>query len=230
VVPLDLLTHPVVAVSSAALFLATGALFAVNVFVPLFLQATTGATPTQAGLLLMPMMLGIAASTAYAGRAIERTGRYKRYPVAGLALMTVALTGLAVAAGHPSRVTIGAGLVVFGAGFGMVGQVLVTAVQNAVDRRRLGVAMATTGFFRAAGGATGAAVFGTVFAASADPLAGVQAVFAVAAPVAALGLLVTLLLREVPLQRATPADPVRTTPSAAGAASPAPTAPRRGAR
>src|SRR4051794_8085600 len=77
IVPLDLLRTPTVAIASAALFLATAALFAINVFVPLFLQTTTGATPTEAGLLLVPMMLGITLSTNLAGRAIAKTGRYK---------------------------------------------------------------------------------------------------------------------------------------------------------
>jgi len=204
VVPLGLLRTRTVAVASAALFLATAALFAVNVFVPLFLQTTTGATPTEAGLLLVPAMLGITVSTWLAGRAIEKTGRYKRYPLIGLGLMTVALAGLGLAAAHPSRTTVGAGLAVFGLGFGMVGQVLVTAVQNDVDRSRLGTAMAATTFFRGLGGAVGAAVLGAVFTArSGDGQAvidGVQAVFLCAAPLAAFGLAVTLLLRETPLQ------------------------------
>jgi EmrB/QacA subfamily drug resistance transporter len=218
IVPLDLLRTRTVAVASVVLFLATAALFAITVFVPLFLQRTTGATPTQAGLLLVPMMLGIAVSTNLAGRSIARTGRYKRFPVAGLALMTVALALLAVAAGHPSRTSIGVGIAVFGFGFGMVGQVLIAAVQNGVDRRHLGVAMAATSFFRGLGGAFGAALLGAVFAASAgasgDPggiralgLTGrtdvahaVQTVFLVAAPIAALALLALLLLEEVPLR------------------------------
>ena len=101
----------------------------------------------------------------------------------------------------------------FGLGFGMVTQVLVVAVQNSVDRRELGVATATTGFFRALGGAVGAAVLGAVFAAQAgahgtahalraDIIDGVQAVFVVAAPLAALALLVVLRLPELPLQTA----------------------------
>ncbi len=221
IVPLDLLRTHTVAVASAALFLTTASLFAINVFVPLFLQTTTGATPTQAGLLLAPMMLGITLSTSLAGRRIERTGRYKRFPVAGAALMTLALAELAVVAANPSRVTIGLGLAVFGLGFGMVGQVLITAVQNAVDPRRLGIAMATTTFSRGLGGAVGAALLGAVFAArarssgasaagggldsvsaaaQADIIHAVQAVFIVAAPVAALACAVILLLREVPLK------------------------------
>jgi EmrB/QacA subfamily drug resistance transporter len=205
IVPFDLLRNPTVAISSAALFLTTAALFSITVFVPLFLQTTTGATPTEAGLLLIPMMLGITLSTNVAGRLIERSGRYKRYPVAGLGLMTAALGLLAALADHPSRTTTGIGIAVFGLGFGMVGQVLIVAVQNGVDRRQLGVAMATTSFFRALGGALGAAVLGAVFASragagSAHVIAGVQAVFVVAAPIALLALLLVLRLEEVPLQ------------------------------
>jgi EmrB/QacA subfamily drug resistance transporter len=203
IVPFALLRERTVAVASAALFLATAALFSVIVFVPLFLQAATGASPTRAGLLLVPMMLGIALSTTLAGRSIARTGRYKRFPIAGLALMAAALTLLAALAPARSREATGVGLAVFGLGFGMVTQVLVVAVQNGVERRRLGVATATTSFFRALGGASGAAVLGAVFAARAGTRGeipgAVQAVFAAGAALALLGLLVAMRLPERPL-------------------------------
>jgi MFS family permease len=159
-------------------------------------------------------MLGIAVSTTLSGRSIARSGRYKRFPVAGLALMTVALVLLAAVAVDPDARTIGAGLVLFGVGFGMVTQVLITAVQNSVERRELGIAMAVTGFFRGLGGAIGAALLGAVFAAQAgssvsdasgpglgavvagDAIDGVQAVFLVAAPLAALALIAVLQLPE----------------------------------
>jgi MFS family permease len=202
IVPFALLRTRSVAVASTALFLGTAALFSVTVFVPLFLQTATGATPTEAGLLLAPMMLATTLSTTLSGRYIARTGRYKRFPIAGLGLMAGALVLLAAVAGDPSRVTTGIGLAVFGLGFGMVTQVLVVAVQNSVDRRELGVATAATGFFRALGGAVGAAVLGAVFAARAgsgvqtDIVDAVQLVFAVAAPLAAVALLVVLRLPE----------------------------------
>jgi MFS family permease len=110
---------------------------------------------------------GITLSTIVSGRSIARTGRYKRFPVSGLALMTGALALLAVVTAQRSQVVTGIGLALFGLGFGMVTQVLVVAVQNHVDRRELGVATASTGFFRALGGAVGAAVLGAVFAAQA---------------------------------------------------------------
>jgi EmrB/QacA subfamily drug resistance transporter len=203
-VPLDLLRTRTVSVASAALFIATATLFSINVFVPLFLQVTTGATPTQAGLLLVPMMIGITLSTNLAGRAVSKTGRLKRFPVAGLSLMTGALVALAIVVGDPSRVTTSIGLAVFGLGFGMTGQMLTVAVQNGVDRRRLGVAMGTTTFLRGLGGAIGAAALGAVFAARvgtgpadrADVIDAVGTVFLVAAPLAAIALLIVLALPE----------------------------------
>jgi EmrB/QacA subfamily drug resistance transporter len=222
IVPLALLRKPEVAIAAAGMFLATAALFAITVFVPLFLQATTGASPTQAGLLLIPMMLGITTSTNFAGRRIERTGRYKVFPVTGLALMTVSLAALAILAAHPSRVGTGIGIAAFGLGFGMVSQILIVAVQNAVQGRELGIAMATANFFRGLGGAVGAAVLGAVFAtragtialtngpsaiadgARSDVIGGVQAVFVVAAGIAVAGLLIVLALKETPLSSEAP--------------------------
>ncbi len=218
IVPFHLLRTRAVGVASAALFLATAALFSVTVFVPLFLQTTTGASPTEAGLLMVPAMLGITVSTTLSGRSVARTGRYKRFPVAGLALMTTALVLLAVLAGEPSQIATAIGLALFGLGFGMVTQILIVAVQNSVERRELGVATATTGFFRGLGGAVGAAILGTVFAAQAGGRASdagvgglgamargeivdaVQTVFLVAAPLAALALIAVLRLPELPLR------------------------------
>ena len=123
--------------------------------------------------------------------------------------MTVALVLLAVVAGEQSRLATGIGLAVFGLGFGMVGQVLIVAVQNSVDRRQLGVAMAATASSAAsAGGRRGrarrrlrrAAARAALRGGRANVIDGVQTVFLVAAPLAALALLVVLRLREVPLQ------------------------------
>jgi EmrB/QacA subfamily drug resistance transporter len=240
IVPLELLGTRTVWVSSAALFLTTAALFSITVFIPLFLQTTTGATPTEAGLLLVPMMLGITVSTNLVGHAISRTGRYKRYPMIGLALMAVGLGLLATLVPRPSQVATAAAIAVFGLGFGMVGQVLIVAVQNSVDRRQLGIAMATTSFFRALGGAIGAAVLGAVFAAQAgtgtstvtlrtlgplaraDVIDGVQTVFVVAAPVAIVALALVTLLKEVPLRQDAPTERRSVTPRAGASLDPQP--------
>ena len=154
-------------VSSAALFLTTAALFSITVFVPLYPADDDRRDPDRGGTAARP-------DDARHHRVDEprrprdrpKTGRYKRYPIIGLALMTVALGLLAVVATHPSRTSVAIGLAVFGLGFGMVGQVLIVAVQNSVPRERLGIAMATTSFFRGLGGAIGAAVLGAIFTAA----------------------------------------------------------------
>ncbi len=231
IVPLSVIGNRAVALASAALFLVTATMFSITVFVPLFLQTTTGATASQAGLLLIPMMVGITVSTNVAGRLIARTGRYKIFPVAGLALTCAALYSLAILVERPSEITTGIALAVFGLGFGMVGQVLIIAVQNAVEGRELGQAMALTGFFRALGGAVGAAVLGAVFASRVGHagtgtltlqhagrvhvIAGVHTVFLAAAPIALVALLFVLALKQVPLRGPTGApEPARSDPHA----------------
>jgi len=164
VLPLRLFRDPVFDVSSAALFVATCSLFAATVFMPLFLQIVTGASATNSGLLLLPLMLGILVTSIGSGRFIARFGRYKLFPIVGFALMTVGLMALSTIDWHTTRLEVSLHMLVFGLGFGMVTQVLVLAIQNAVDRRELGTATASANFFRAMGGSVGVAVFGAVFA------------------------------------------------------------------
>ena len=208
ILPLRLFRQPVFVIVSAALFLTTLAFFAVIVYMPVYLQVATGATATGSGLLLLPLMLAGTGSTAVAGRIISRTGRYKAFPVAGLALMAIGLALLSGIGADTAYGEVAALLVLFGLGFGMVSQVLTIAIQNAVERSELGIATASANLFRSLGGAVGVALFGALFAgrlhgpgpaATADALSGV---FLAAAPVAALGALVVLTLKEVPLRHA----------------------------
>jgi MFS family permease len=214
-VPLDLLQLPTVALSSAAFFLTTASLFAVTVFAPVYLQAATGASPTGAGLLLVAMMVGVTVSTNVAGRRIARGGRYKRYLLAGLALMAAGVAAMAALVGERSQLATVLCLGVFGLGFGMVGQVLTVIVQNGVERRRLGTAMATTNFFRALGGAVGAAVLGAVFASQGGVVPGVRLVFGIAAPLALLALALVWRLEERKLgeEVAKPPTPIPSRPA-----------------
>lgn len=160
ILPLRLLRDPVFDIVALVLFLTTCALFAAMVFMPLFLQIVTGASATRSGLLLLPMLVTAAASTAISGRLISRTGRYKIFPVAGLGLMAVGLLLLAQLDAASSRATASAYLAVFGLGFGMVSQALVIAIQNGVDRADLGIATAASNLFRSFGGSAGVALFG----------------------------------------------------------------------
>ncbi|MDB5076678.1 MAG: drug resistance transporter, EmrB/QacA subfamily, partial [Chloroflexi bacterium] len=164
ILPLRLFRDPVFDVASAGLFIATCSLFAATVFMPLYLQTVTGASATNSGLLLLPLMLGILLTSIGSGRLITRTGHYKRFPVLGFALMAVGLFALSTIDTRTSQLEASLHMLVFGLGFGMVTQVLVLAIQNVVDRRELGTATAAANFFRSMGGAVGVAVFGTVFA------------------------------------------------------------------
>jgi MFS family permease len=208
ILPPRLFRQPVFVIVSAALFLTTLAFFAVIVYMPVYLQVATGATATESGLLLLPLLLAGTGSTAVAGRVISRTGRYKAFPVAGLALMALGLVLLSGIDADTAYGEVAALLVLFGVGFGMVSQVLTIAIQNAVERRELGIATASANLFRSLGGSVGVAVFGALFAAHVhgpDPAAVASAlhlVFLAAAPVAALGALVVLTLKEVPLRHA----------------------------
>ena len=164
VLPLRLFHDRVFVVVSAALFIATLSLFAAIVFMPLFLQIVTGASATQSGLLVLPLLLASTLSTIVSGRIMARTGRYKVFPIAGLALMSLGLLLLSRLGATSGRGTATLYMVVFGLGFGMVTQVLVVAIQNAVDRREIGTATASANLVRALGGSVGVAVYGAVFA------------------------------------------------------------------
>jgi EmrB/QacA subfamily drug resistance transporter len=195
VVPLSMLRSRAVAVASAGMFLATAALFGVTVFIPVLLQASAGLSPTQAGLLLATMTIGLTVATVAAGRRISKTGRMRRLPVLGAALMALALCLLALDAPSASVGVVVAGLLLFGAGFGLTSQLLVAAVQNGVPRTQIGVATATTGFFRAFGGATGAAALGAIFAAGGVRVGvAVQTALFAAAGIAALAALILTAL------------------------------------
>jgi EmrB/QacA subfamily drug resistance transporter len=168
ILPLRLFRDPVFDVVSAVLFLTTCAFFAAIVFTPLYLQVVTGASATDSGLLLLPMLLAATASTAISGRLISRTGHYKRFPVAGLLIMSAGLFLLSRMDTDTPRATTALYMVVFGLGFGMVSQVLTVAIQNAVERRDIGIATGSANLFRALGGSVGVALFGAIFAAGLD--------------------------------------------------------------
>jgi EmrB/QacA subfamily drug resistance transporter len=207
VLPLRMFREPVFDVVSAVLFLTTCAFFAAIVFLPLFLQRVTGASAVESGLQLLPLLLAGTLSTAVIGRVVTRTGRYKVFPAVGLGLMAIGLFLLSRLDETSSHATIALDMVVFGVGFGMVSQLLVLAIQNAVDRRDIGIATASANLFRSLGGSVGAALFGAIFASRVSAGAGpgeiadaLGTVFLAAAPVAALGLVVVLFLKEKPLR------------------------------
>jgi EmrB/QacA subfamily drug resistance transporter len=165
ILPLGLFRRPIFSVSVAATFLMGCAMFGGIVFLPMFLQAVTGASATNSGLLLLPLMVGVLLFSIASGRVIARTGRYKVWPMTGMAIAAVGMGLLSTM--HPDTPRWESALYMFllGAGLGMVMQVLILAVQNDVEFQDLGTATAAINFFRSLGGSVGVALFGAVFTA-----------------------------------------------------------------
>ncbi|MDQ6875093.1 MAG: MFS transporter [Actinomycetota bacterium] len=165
ILPLYLFRNPVFSVANSITFIVGLAMFGAIVYLPLYLQVVKGHTPTASGLLLLPLMVGVLAASIGSGRLITRVGRYKVFPIVGTGLMAVGLLLLSLLKVHTSQWMISADMLVLGLGLGCVMQVLVLAVQNAVDRRDMGTATSSTAFFRTLGGAFGTAIFGAVLTA-----------------------------------------------------------------
>ncbi|TQS42866.1 MDR family MFS transporter [Cryptosporangium phraense] len=126
---------------------------------PLYLQIVKGASPTQAGLLLLPLTAGIMTGSIISGQLISRTGRYKIFPIIGTVLMTVGLLAFSQVHWDTPFWQTGIVMAIFGLGLGNVMQPVTLAVQNAMPPRDIGVATSSSTFFRQMGGTLGTAVF-----------------------------------------------------------------------
>ncbi|WP_437227133.1 MDR family MFS transporter [Planctomicrobium sp. SH661] len=134
-------------------------------YLPVYLQVVKGASPITSGLQLLPLMGGVLTMSIISGQIISRTGRYKFFPILGMLVMG---TGIAVISQMSPDVSLPVASLYFlwvGLGLGMVMQVLVIAIQNAVDYRDLGVATSGAILFRLMGGSIGTAILGTIFTA-----------------------------------------------------------------
>ncbi|GAA4056196.1 MFS transporter [Streptomyces shaanxiensis] len=140
------------------------ALFGAASYLPTFLQMVDGATATESGLLMLPMMGGIVGASIISGQLISRTGRYKLHPVLGSALSVAGMWLLSRLDADTPRLHYSIWMAVLGAGIGMVMPVLILAVQNSVRPADLGTATSANNYFRQIGGSVGAAIFGTLFA------------------------------------------------------------------
>jgi EmrB/QacA subfamily drug resistance transporter len=163
VLPLHLFRNAVFSLSSAIGFVVVFALYGATTYLPLFLQVAGGASPTSSGLRLLPMILGLLLTSITSGQLISRWGRYKAFPIAGTAVMTLGMFLLSRMNEHTSVLVESLSMAVLGLGVGLVTQVLVMAVQNAVDYSNLGAATSGVIFFRSIGGAFGTAIFGAIF-------------------------------------------------------------------
>jgi EmrB/QacA subfamily drug resistance transporter len=242
ILPLDLFGSRTFAITTGVGLIVGLSLFGSVTYLPIYLQVVKGESPTASGLQLMPMMLGMLVTSVVSGRLITRWGRYKPFPIAGTAIMTVGLFLLSRLSEDLPVWQTSVDALVLGFGLGMVMQVLVLAVQNSVDYEYLGVATSGTTLFRSIGGALGVALFGAIFAnelnallaavlppgtpfpSASNPtslaalppelraqyiaavMAALRPVFLVACGVAAVGFVLTLMLREIPLRGMAPAE------------------------
>jgi EmrB/QacA subfamily drug resistance transporter len=157
--PLRLLANRTVAVGATSSTILGMAMFGGLLTVPLYLQIVKGSTPTVAGLQMIPFVVGIMAGSVASGQLIARTGRYRIFPIIGSTLMAIALGLFAlIGADTPLWKTMLI-MVLMGLGLGGNMQPMITAVQNAVSPREIGVATSSVTFFRSMGGTLGTAIF-----------------------------------------------------------------------
>ena len=160
--PPRLFQNRIFSIGSALGLLVGCALFGGVVFLPLFLQVVSGVSATSSGLLILPLTAGIVCGSVGSGRLTAMTGRYKIYPIVGSACAVAGMALLSVMQAGTPRLALSVAMVLLGLGIGMVMQVSLLAVQNAVEHRDLGVATSSAQFFRSMGGAFGVAVFGAI--------------------------------------------------------------------
>ncbi|GGT26909.1 MFS transporter [Streptomyces purpureus] len=164
VLPLKLFRIRTFTLVSVISFVVGFAMFGAMTYLPTFLQVVQGVTPTMSGVHMLPMVLGLFLTSTGSGQIVARTGRWKVFPVAGTGLTALGLLLLHQLHETSSTWEMSLYFFVFGAGLGLVMQVLVLVVQNAVPYADLGVATSGATFFRSIGASFGVAVFGTVFA------------------------------------------------------------------
>ena len=164
VLPLHLFKLRTFSVTSLVGFIVGFAMFGAITYLPAFFQVVRGISPTISGVYLLPLMAGLLAVSIGSGQIISKTGKYRFFPIAGSALMTLGLFLLSLMGVGSSTLQDAAYMLVLGMGIGGVMQVLVIIVQNGVPHSELGVATSGATFFRSIGGSFGTAIFGAIFA------------------------------------------------------------------
>ncbi|MFJ4628505.1 MDR family MFS transporter [Streptomyces sp. NPDC088847] len=192
-------------------------MFGCSLYMPLFQQTVQGASATNSGLLLLPLMIPVALVATVAGKVMSATGRYKIFPVVGTTCLTVGTALLATMDTSTPRALTSVYLVLVGIGLGFTLQMSTTIAQNSVEMRDMGAASAATNLFRTLGGSLGVAVFGSLLTAATGHAStgeggsaatayqhavatGTSHIFLTMAIVCAVGFLIALAVKEVPLR------------------------------
>ncbi|MEE2032750.1 MDR family MFS transporter [Rhodococcus chondri] len=163
IIPLSLFRNSIFVNATAIGFVLGLGMFAALAFMPTFLQMSSGTSAAVSGLLLLPMMAGLMITSIGSGLAITRTQRYKAYPIVGAAITALGMLWLTTLDGSTPLWVICSMLFVFGLGLGLIMQVVILIVQNAVPADEIGTATSANNYFREVGGALGVAIFGTIF-------------------------------------------------------------------
>lgn len=163
IMPLHLFRHRTFVLAGMIGFIVGVSLFGAVTFLPLYMQVVKNATPTSAGLQMLPLMGGLLVVSAITGRLISRWGRYRIFPIVGTLLQVIALGLLSRLDLHTPMALMNVYMGLLGAGLGMVMQVLILAVQNSVEPRHMGVATSGATLFRSIGGSIGVSLFGALF-------------------------------------------------------------------
>ena len=162
ILPLRLFNNHTFSLTSALAFIIGAGMFGAIVMLPLYLQVVKGNSATEAGLKLIPLMLGIVSMSIFSGKRISTTGKYKMFPILGTGIMTFGLILMSTLNEETSFTILSIYAVLVGAGLGLSMQTIVIALQNSVDFQDMGIATSSNTFFRSLGGAFGTAVFGTI--------------------------------------------------------------------
>jgi EmrB/QacA subfamily drug resistance transporter len=162
IIPLTLFKNHTFSLTSILGAIIGAGMFGAIVMLPLYMQVVKGYSATEAGLKLIPLMLGIVSTSIFSGKAITKSGRYKRYPIAGTAIMALGILAMVRLNIETPYWEISIYAIMVGAGLGLSMQTIVIALQNAVEFKDMGVATSSNTFFRSLGSVFGTAIFGTI--------------------------------------------------------------------
>jgi EmrB/QacA subfamily drug resistance transporter len=162
IIPLYLFKNHTFSITSVLGAIIGAGMFGAIVMLPLYMQVVKGYTATDAGLKLIPLMLGIVSTSIISGKLITKHGHYKRYPIAGTALMALGILAMTRLEIDTPYWELSIYAIMVGAGLGLSMQTIVIALQNAVEFKDMGVATSSNTFFRSLGSVFGTAIFGTI--------------------------------------------------------------------
>lgn len=210
ILPLELFRQRTFLAASVAVFVIGAAMFVTIIYVPLFVQRVLGESASGSGAVLTPLMLGIITTSMVAGQLVSRTGHYRPVLIAGPPLLAAGFLLLTRLGVHSSQLEVTRDVVIVGLGVGLMMQTLTVAVQNSVSRRTIGVATASTQFFRSIGAMTGVSVMGALVtsrlggqAAGAGPerlAAALHPVFVISIGLAVVALIAVLFVPHIDLK------------------------------